>query len=403
MIKVLYIHHAGVFGGASRSMLEMVNAFPADVVKPYVIVQRGEVAELLRKMGIPHIQVRGISQFDNTQYGYYRGVRWLLLLREIYYAPLTLLALIRAKRKWGAMDVVHVNEVTLLLPVVLAKLIFRRPVVVHVRSVQRMKNNIAARFVRFILEKFSDRRIAIDNTVKESTRGLSDEAIHNGFAVHGSVGDEVFGSKNPLAGLSEKSIKVAMVGNVLPFKGSYEFIEAAKLCKERGLNVDFIIIGGRSRVLKGISGFLLKKFGFAKDVMTDIRQYVSENSLGDRVHIFPPTPNIRPYYENIDILCFPSYLNAVGRPVFEAAFFKVPSIVAISDPMADTMVDRQTGYCITPKNSSAIVEAIEYFYLHPGEIQRMGEAAYQLALKNFDIKKNAAQMIEIYKKALVAT
>jgi len=132
--------------------------------------------------------------------------------------------------------------------------------------------------------------------------------------------------------------------------------------------------------------------------MTDIRRYVHDHALEDCVHIFPPTPDIRPYYENIDILCFPSYLNAAGRPVFEAAFSKVPSIVAISEPMADTIVDRQTGYCIAPRSASAIADAIEYFCQNPEEIQRMGEAAYQLAMRNFDVRKNAVQMIEIYKE-----
>lgn len=403
MIKVLYIHHAGVFGGASRSLLEMINAFPAEVVQPYVILQKGGVVGLLEKMGIPHIQTRGISQFDNTQYGYYRGARWLLLLREFYYALPTLLVLIRAKRRWGAMDVVHVNEVTMLLPIVLAKLMFRNPVIVHVRSVQRMKGGAAAWLVRWVLTNFSDYRVAIDNTVAASTNGLTNAVIHNGFAVQGSVGDEGAGNVNPLAGLSEKSIKVAMVGNILSFKGSYEFIEAARLCKQRGLDVHFVIVGGQSRVLKGVSGFLLKKTGFAKDVMAEIKNFVRAYALEDCVHIFPPTVDIKPYYENIDILCFPSYLNAVGRPVFEAAFSKVPSIVAIRDPMADTMVDRQTGYCIPSKDSVAIADAIEHFCRHPEEIRRMGEAAYQLAMKNFDIKKNAAKMVGIYQKALSGT
>lgn len=403
MIRVLYVHHAGVFGGASRSLLEMINAFPEGAVQPYVIVQKGGVAELLQKMGIPHIKTRGVSQFDNTQYGYYRGARWLLLLREFAYAPLTLLALLRAKRMWSQIDVIHVNEVTMLLPIVLAKLIFRKPVVVHIRSVQRMKGGFSAWLVKCVLKNFSDCRIAIDDTVKASAAGLVDVVIHNGFALRDSVGDDDAGDETPLADLPKASIKVAMVGNVLPFKGSYEFIEAAKLCKQRGLNVDFIIVGGSSRVLKGISGFLLKKFGFAKDVMADIRRYVHEHGLDDCVHVYPPTPNIKPYYAGIDILCFPSYLNAVGRPVFEAAFSKVPSIVAIDNPKADTIVDRKTGYCIAPKSSSEIANAIEYFCLQPKEIRRMGDEAYQLAMKNFDIKKNAIQIVEIYNEVLDAS
>jgi glycosyltransferase involved in cell wall biosynthesis len=118
----------------------------------------------------------------------------------------------------------------------------------------------------------------------------------------------------------------------------------------------------------------------------------------DHVHLIDFTSNIHKIYEAIDILCFPSHLNAVGRPVLEAALFKVPSIVAITNPIDDTIIDNETGICIKPKDPKGLADAIEYFYSRPEEITRMGELAYKLALKNFDIKKNAKKILEIYEQ-----
>jgi len=84
-VSVLYIHHCGVFGGSSRSLLEIIKAFPEKSVKPYLITQKGITSKIFKDLGIETIETIGISQFDNTKIGYYRGFRWLILLREFFY------------------------------------------------------------------------------------------------------------------------------------------------------------------------------------------------------------------------------------------------------------------------------------------------------------------------------
>jgi glycosyltransferase involved in cell wall biosynthesis len=90
-------------------------------------------------------------------------------------------------------------------------------------------------------------------------------------------------------------------------------------------------------------------------------------------------------------------LDACGRPVFEAAFSRVPSIVAVSDPKPDTIIDGETGICIPPRDPKALADAVEYFCTQPSEVERMGEAAYRLAMENFDIAANASKMLAIYR------
>ena len=51
-LQVLYIHHAGQFGGASRSLLELIEGFPAGNVIPRLVTQRGSTAEAFSRRGI---------------------------------------------------------------------------------------------------------------------------------------------------------------------------------------------------------------------------------------------------------------------------------------------------------------------------------------------------------------
>lgn len=398
-VNVLYIHPAGAFGGASRSLLEMITAFPAGTIRPVVLTPRGSVAEALEKAGVPTVLVYGISQFDNTRYGYYRKLRWVLLLREFAYLPATLHGLLRVRRMHHEVDLVHVNEITGLPAAILARWIFGRPLMVHVRSLQRpVDESRRAAWIARLIGRLASGVIAIDETVKRTLPAQFDaHVIHNGLSPEAGIGS---GDRVPeaLQRIERKqSLKVAIVGNLLPMKGVYEFADAARICRDRGLAIDFLFVGGNVREIKGLSGLVLSWAGFARDVRKELGAFINLHGLSDTVHLIGATRNIWAIYRSIDVLCFPSHLDAAGRPVFEAAFFKVPSIVAVREPLADTIVPNVTGLCIEEKNAVALADAIEFFYRNPAERRRMGEAAYGLATGLFDVRKNALRMLEVYR------
>ena len=112
----------------------------------------------------------------------------------------------------------------------------------------------------------------------------------------------------------------------------------------------------------------------------------------------PFTTDLASIYQEIDVLCFPSYLDAPGRPIFEAGFFGVPSIAAISRPKADTFVPGETGLLVRPGAPEALAEAIIRLHDHPEETKRMGAAARRMANERFDARKNAAQMLSLYQR-----
>ena len=400
-ISILFIHPCGgAFGGASRSLLEMINAFPEDSISPHVITQKGNFIKMLENNGIEAIGVMGVSQFDNTRYSHYLGVRWLILLREIFYLPFTLGSIVSARLKWKDIDLIHVNEITGILTVLMARIIFNKPIVVHVRSVQRREGRIRPAITKYVLQRCAAKVVAIDETVKKSLPGDIDAiVIHNGFILEEKKTSAQFADF--FGKLPADSLKVAMVGNMLPAKGVLDFVEAAKICSEKKMKVDFIFVGDNPRKMGGMRAYILQKFHFIQDVKFELEKRIQAYGLQQMFHLIGFTTDIQAVYESIDVICFPSHLNAVGRPIIEASFSKVPGIVAIRDPLKDTIIEGETGICVEEKNPESLSAAIEYFYIHRYEVARMGDLAYKLARKNFDALKNAILMLDLYRSIII--
>lgn len=396
-LRVLYIHMIGPFGGASRSLFEAVRAFPPGAVEPTFLTQHGTVRDFFSRLG-KVIEARGLTQFDNTRYSHYRGVRWLVLLREIAYLPSTIGAIRRAKRELGQVDVIHLNEFTGLLVVWLARRWFGYPpTVVHVRSVARKEDGSwRTRWVDRMLRHHADAVVAIDENVRASLPGdLPVHVIHNAFAPKAAdVPDATFQKR--LSSLRPDSFKVGFVGNLLLVKGIFELMEAARITKERGLNVEFVIVGDDAQASRGMKARALKLLGLRQNVKAEVEQALDRDGLRDRVHLVGFTSDIARAYERMDVLCFPSHYDAPGRPIFEAAFFGVPSIVAVRDPKSDTLVHDVTGIAIEPRNAVQLADAITRLCTDRSQVRRMGEAARQMAQANFDVVRNAATLLALY-------
>ena len=127
---------------------------------------------------------------------------------------------------------------------------------------------------------------------------------------------------------------------------------------------------------------------------------MATHSLQNHIVVTGFVDDVQSIYADLDVLCFPSHLNAAGRPVFEAAFYGVPSIVAVKDPPPDTIVDGETGICIDKPDGRLIANAIERLFKNREELEFLGNNAKMLAHQNFDIKKNADALLQVYRNAI---
>ena len=107
-----------------------------------------------------------LCKYDNTENSHYKGLRWLLIIREVFYIIPTILNLLKIKFVTKDIDLIHLNEITGLPCALLAKLIFRKPLVVHVRSLNYRNNKSLKSTLHLkILKKFADIILAIDQEV----------------------------------------------------------------------------------------------------------------------------------------------------------------------------------------------------------------------------------------------
>ena len=182
-LSVLYLHPNSTFGGASRSLMELLRGFPDKAVQPHVVVPRGQVAEMMIQAGYAVEQSRGIAQYDCTRFGHYRGLRWLILLREFAFLPTTLWTSYKVSVRWRDIDLIHVNEITALIAAVLMKAFLRRPLVVQVRSVQQVTGiPLRRRLLEYLLRRYVDAIVAIDETVRVSLPAdMKIDIVHNSF------------------------------------------------------------------------------------------------------------------------------------------------------------------------------------------------------------------------------
>ncbi|PCI02498.1 MAG: glycosyl transferase family 1 [Hyphomicrobiales bacterium] len=398
-MKILFIHLTGAFGGSSRSLIEAVGAFP-DKVDAYFLTPRGTVETFFSKLG-KVLAVRGLSQFDNTQYSYYRGFRWLVALREIAYLPATFAAIRQARRQWPDIDLIHVNEFTGLLPMWLAKRQFGVPVVVHVRSVARLDSQAwRTRFVNKVMRDNADVIVAIDETVRQSLPSdLPIEVIHNAFTPQ-PVGQLDKNVLRAIEKLRPGALRVGFVGNLLKVKGIQDLVEAARIVKQCGGDVEYVIVGDDARSSTSLKARLLHAFGLNQNIKALVEKKIILHGLSDNFHMLGFMRDIALAYRYFDVLCFPSHFNAPGRPVFEAAFSSVPSIVAVTNPTNDTLIDSVTGLAVPPHAPQKLAQAILDCEADREKTKSMGIEAHKLAEQNFSVGRNAAKLFSVFETCL---
>lgn len=393
MTKILYINHVGIMAGSSKSLIEMLKSISDPEIKKYVICPKGAFSNRLKLEKIPYIHTFGVCQFNNTQYSFYKKIRWFILIRELFIFPFFLISIIKAKIKWKNFDIIHFNEITIIPCVYIVKLFFKNAKIVSsVRSVQRTKKNKIYKVLENIYLNYINLFICIDQNVYSSlSNNLNKICIHN----------ILYQQKINIKKTSKKSkMKVGIVGLIQKSKGAEIFFKAAKLCRDFGYDIDFYYYGDIKLETKPIVHKFKKLFNLHEDISSDLKKLTCKFKLNKNVKFFAFNQDLNTIYSNIDVLCFPSLLDAPGRPLFEAGFFKVPSIVAISNPLKDTFIDKVTGLRVKEKDYLDLAEKIIYLNKNRNLIKEFGKNAYSLSSKNFNSKVNGKKFIEAYKKLL---
>ena len=310
--KLFLIHNHKNFSGAARSLGETIINLKSKV--DFVIIcPSGTSSKFFKSLNIKVFEVKFVPRFNHFEIGYYRNLRWFLLLREIIAFIYFFFFLIYFKLKFKKIEKFHLNELELIIIAPLLKFFFDAKITSHLRSPLEMKkgkNRI--RLLKFLCKKYLQKIISIDmDCYRTSPLKKITKVIYN------SINLKNISVKNK----KNKIITFGFVGNFIERKGIYETLQLfKKICKIS--NIRLICLGRSNK-----SNFLLNLFNYEKNF--DI--YFKKNLLDKEknIKILNMKFDLKEFYRSIDIILFPGYMNAVGRPVIEAAILKKPSIIAL--------------------------------------------------------------------------
>ena len=378
--RILYIQPVGAFSGSLKSSEEYLK----NLYKKFNFIfftQNGFAKEVLKRYGTVFGSF-GICKYDNTENSHYKGLRWLLILREIFYIIPSLLNLLRIKFFIKEIDLIHLNEITGLPSALIAKLIFRKPLIVHVRSSNYRNNkSLKSNLHLKILKKFADIILAIDQDVLKTIN------IKNKTIILRNILD--LKVKNKKTKNLTKELRVGYIGTFLKYKGIEILIKATEELILKGYKIKLIFAGkflDRSFLLKKFLGWL----GIDSNINTNLLKKDFIKNIGF-------VKNIQNFYNQIDVLCFPSSLNASGRQIFEAGIFSKPVIVCLKNKVNDGIINNVNGLIYNNFFSiKQLQKKILIFYKKRNLIKIMGKKGKKIAFKRNIKKNNIDKLSNIY-------
>lgn len=162
-----------------------------------------------------------------------------------------------------------------------------------------------------------------------------------------------------------------LIGRMIKDKGVSEYIEAAKIIKQKYSNIEFQLLGGVGVV--NLSAITLEELqGYEQN---GIISYLGE------------TEDIRTFIANSDVVVLPSYREGMPRTLLEAAAMAKPVIGTDVPGCRDAVDDGMNGYLCEVKNSNDLADKIEKMInLSDAERIAMGLAGRKKMENEFDEK-----------------
>ena len=202
---------------------------------------------------------------------------------------------------------------------------------------------------------------------------------------------EVFGGERASAprrelGVSEQSLVILFVGRLTKDKGIRELVSAFRMLQIDGREVELILVG---------------PFEPERDPLP--RETLYELSHNPHIHVVGFSRKPEKYMAIADVFCLPSYREGFGSVVIEAAAMGVPAVVSRVVGLVDAVVGGQTGLLVPPKEVDALRCVLTKMLSSPEIRHRMGRAARERAVRDFDCRIVNRLMIEEYKKLAAKT
>lgn len=389
--KVLYITPSSRLLGARRSLLGLVESLDPERWQPVVCAQSyGQLGEALEQRDIPlHI----------VKLGWWRKGKYFL------WRPFAIARLAAVARQEGV-DLIHCNE------------LYSNPYAVraaqsiHTPSAEEAAAEFEAPRTGNSLPVLTHVRLGMKpGMIRKYDLGRADrivvpsEALAHEFdewrnrqervkVIYNGVNLEEFQrGRSPeearrLLGLQPDKFTLAAIGQLGPRKGGDIILDAFSQIAARYPQTQLFFAGDAHRG--------------QEEFAEQLRDRASSPPLSGRVHFFPFSSEVLPFYEATDINLLVSRSEGFGRTIIEAGAVGVPSIGARTGGIEEIIAHPHSGLLIPPEDPDALAEAMSALIGDPGKLREMANAAFRRTAQFFSIAAHSRQIMDLYDEIIEA-
>ena len=176
-----------------------------------------------------------------------------------------------------------------------------------------------------------------------------------------------------------KNKSFLFIGRLLKEKGIYEYIQAAKIVKQRYPDTKFVVLGSIDESNLGA-----------------LSQEELSMLIADGIIDYPgQVDNVVDWIANSDVFVLPSYREGVPRSTQEAMAIGRAVITTDVPGCRETVVNGVNGFLVERWNPEALAEKMIYFIENPEQIAIMGQESYKIAQEKFDAQKVNQRLLKM--------
>lgn len=167
---------------------------------------------------------------------------------------------------------------------------------------------------------------------------------------------------------------VGCVGRIVKEKGYREFLEAATIITQSGIDATWMVVGDSLPSDRD-------QFG------PTFREQVRKAGLADRFVFTGMTPLVPDYLALMDIFVLPSYREGFPRSILEAMSTALPVVATDIRGCREAVLEGVTGFIVPPRDGKALAAAIKRLLLSPELRHQMGREARSVVIEKYDFRK----------------
>jgi glycosyltransferase involved in cell wall biosynthesis len=181
-----------------------------------------------------------------------------------------------------------------------------------------------------------------------------------------------------------RPVVVTLVARLLWDKGIREFIEAAKILKQKYPQTLFLLVGpidtGNPAAVSG--------------------EYLQQAHEGDLIKYLGERRDVPEIMYISDVVTLPSYREGIPRVLLEAMCMEKPIVTTNSVGCKEVVEEGKNGFLVPIKDHVALASAIEKLVNNEELRVKMGKYGREKALREFDERIIVNRTLQIYEELL---